>query len=66
MTTAAVSLPAGTWHVLALTANGGTVTVEFDGVVLGSGTDSSPVVQGGIIFGVRGTMDVDDVTVSVP
>jgi hypothetical protein len=42
------------------------VTVELDGVVLGSGTDSSPVVQGGIIFGIKGIVDVDDVTVRVP
>jgi len=59
---------AGTdWHTLALTLSGAEVTLEVDGTVLGTVTDTAPLAAGGIALGTRDCVaSFDDVTVSVP
>jgi hypothetical protein len=57
----------GTWHTLALTLKGAEATLELDGMVLGTGTDSAPLMRGGIALGTRDCVaSFDDVKVVVP
>jgi hypothetical protein len=57
----------GTWHSLALVLKGAEATLELDGMVLGTGTDSAPLARGGIALGTRDCVaSFDDVKVSVP
>jgi len=57
----------GTWHTLALTLSGADVTLEVDGTVLGTVTDTAPLAAGGIALGTRDCVAAfDDVTVSAP
>jgi hypothetical protein len=65
---APVSISIGTWHTLALTVVGNTLSLEYDGTSLGSAVDSSaPLPAAGIAFGAsQVTVEVDDVVVTAP
>jgi hypothetical protein len=57
----------GQWHTVAVTLQGNSMTLEFDGVALGTATDSTPVPNGGIGVAVEnGIVAIDDVSVTVP
>jgi pectate lyase len=57
----------GTWHTLSLTLAGADVTLELDGSVLGTATDSAALGAGGIALGTRDCVAAfDDVNVTVP
>jgi len=57
----------GTWHDLALTLEGGAITLELDGAVLGTMADAAPLVAGGIALGSRdAVVAFDDVRVTAP
>ncbi len=63
-----VPLSLGRWYTLALTVRGRSVTLELDGVVLETATDSDTLLPaGGIAIGINGaTADVDDILVTAP
>jgi hypothetical protein len=57
----------GTWHTLALTLSGAEVTLELDGMVFGTVTDSAPLAAGGIALGTRDCVAAfDDISVTAP
>jgi hypothetical protein len=57
----------GQWHTVAVTLSGSNATLEFDGAVLGMGTDATPVPSGGIGIAVEnGIVAIDDVRVTAP
>jgi hypothetical protein len=57
----------GQWHTVAVTLSGTMATLEFDGTVLGMGSDSTPVPSGGIAIAVEnGIVAIDDVSVTAP
>ena len=60
-----MTFTAGQWHTVAVTLKGTMATLEFDGVVLGTGTDSSPIPSGGIAIATEDcTVAIDDVSVT--
>jgi hypothetical protein len=57
----------GQWHTVAVTLNGTAATLEFDGTVLGTATDPTPLMSGGIGVAIEnGIAAIDDVRVSAP
>jgi hypothetical protein len=55
----------GQWHTVAVTLKGTSATLEMDGSVIGTATDSSPVPNGGIGIAVEnGVVAIDDVSVT--
>ena len=62
-----ITFALGQWHTVAVTLQGNSMTLEFDGVSLGTATDSTPVPNGGIGIAVEnGIVAIDDVSVTVP
>jgi len=57
----------GQWHTVAVTLTGTMASLEFDGVEIGTGTDSTPVPSGGIGIATEDCIvAIDDVSVTVP
>jgi hypothetical protein len=57
----------GEWHTVAVTLKGTMATLEINGTVIGTGTDSTPVPTGGIGIAVEnGIVAIDDVSVTEP
>ena len=57
----------GQWHTVAVTLSGSAATLEFDGTVVGTGTDTMPVASGGIAIAAENAIvAIDDVRVTAP
>lgn len=57
----------GQWHTVSVTLQGGNATLAFDGTEIGTGTDATPVVSGGIGIATEDCIvAIDDVSVTEP